>query len=148
MRGPPPQSPRLTLLRGNPGRRPLRSELRVEILGEAPPSPGFLDGEAADCWRRLGSELVKASVLSTLDLDILAVYAATYGRWVRAIQLLNGLEPADARFRLVSRIVRQAGQDLLRYAQEFGATPASRARVSSAPGGTPSKFGDLISDPA
>jgi P27 family predicted phage terminase small subunit len=138
------------MLRGNPSRRPLRSELRVEILGELPRAPEFLDGTAADCWRQLGGELVKASVLSTLDLDVLAIYAETRSRWIMATRLLNGLELPDKRFRPLVRIQRDAGRDLVALAQHFGATPVSRARVSSAPGGgAPSKFGDLISgDPA
>ena len=145
MRGRPPQPPHLTLLRGNPSRRPMRSELRVEILTELPAPPEFLtDPAAVEAWHQLGGELVRASVLSKLDLGPLAVYAELRGRWAQATQLLNELDPSDKRVPPLIRIQRDAARDLIAFAQQFGATPASRARVSSAFDAPSSKFGDLI----
>jgi hypothetical protein len=45
---------------------------------------------------------------------------------------------------LFAGTARQAKQDFVRFAQELGATPVSRSRVSVSPGGGPSKFGHLI----
>jgi phage terminase small subunit len=103
-----------------------------------------LSDDAIACWHLTGGELIKAGILSSLDLAILEAYADSYGRWLQLLRLMKDLPPTDPNWRVFSRTARQAKQDFVCFAQELGATPVSRSRVSVSPGGGPSKFEHLI----
>src|SRR5215471_18212873 len=143
MRGRKPLPADVVRLRGNPGCRPIRSPPRPTILSELPPPPPFLTDEAITCWQTTGAELIRVGVLSSLDLAVLGAYADSYGRWVQILRLMKDVAPSDPRWRVFSRTARQAKHDFVRFAQELGATPVSRSRVSVSPGGGGSKFGHL-----
>ena len=57
MPGRPPTPTHLKLLRGNPGKRPIRPEPQPEQPPTPPEPPDFLTGYAFDEWRRVAPEL-------------------------------------------------------------------------------------------
>jgi P27 family predicted phage terminase small subunit len=125
-----------------------------------PEPPAFLMPGAKDEWWRAGPELHRLGLLTVLDVAVFAAYCQACGRWQQAEELLRQQAERDpetgalvvktATGSLMQnpllRVAITAAADMIRYAGEFGMSPAARSRVA---GGivaqmAPSKFGDLI----
>jgi P27 family predicted phage terminase small subunit len=162
MPGPPPTPTVLKLLRGNPGRRPIRPEPQPPQAAEPPDAPLFLVGYAADEWDRVAGWLHLMGLLSALDVMPLAAYCQAYAHWRTAEEVLAAMaakDPVSAGLLIRSQggdaiqnplvgVARRAAADMVRYAGEFGMSPAARARISAGVGFEPpagsGKFDGLI----
>jgi P27 family predicted phage terminase small subunit len=147
-RGPRPIPTHLRVLQGNPGHRPLnRDEPQPLIPDECPDPPEFLTGYAADEWWRVGAELHRLGLLTIVDIAPLAAYCNAYERWRTAEEslkkiadndpVMHGLmikRDANAVVNHLVGIARKAAGDMVRYASEFGLTPAARARIAAGVG--------------
>src|SRR5215470_16972467 len=145
MPGPPPTPLTLRLLRGNPGRRPLRSEPEPSPLPEPPDPPVFLVGHAADEWRRVATELHMLGVLRGIDIQLLAAYCVSYSMWRTAVETLTTMAARDPvthgllvrtvdgnpRRNPLMKIATDAANDMVRFAGQFGIGAASRARIAA-----------------
>jgi len=149
--GPPPTPTRLKLIRGNPGRRPLRREPEPACAPKCPEPPPHVTEHGADEWRRTGPELHRLGLLSVLDMSAFEAYCIAYGRWRKAEEELVDAElvvPGSTENRVANpllKIATRAARDLIRFGSEFGLTPSARARVAAGrvfP--EDSKFGDLL----
>jgi P27 family predicted phage terminase small subunit len=151
----------LRLLQGNPGKRPIRDEPQPFVPAEAPAPPPFLDAYATEEWLRLAAELHRMRLLTIVDLAALAAYCTAYSRWRNAEEVLKRMSDADPVMRgliiksnktgsaienPLAYIARKAAQEMLRFAVEFGFTPAARSRIAAGVGAPPmqTKFGDLL----
>ena len=76
MPGPPPEHPRLRLLKGNPGKHPARSPPEPARTEQCPEPPEHLKGYAREAWLHLAPELHKLNLLTTLDIGRLVPIAA------------------------------------------------------------------------
>lgn len=154
--GPKPKPTALKILNGNPGRRPLpANEAQLEITKPEPPD--HLAPEAVLEWNRLVEALYKSGLMTDADVGALASYCSAYGRWVQAERQLNEAAKADPETGgLVIRtsngnviqnplvgIANKAHNDVMRYAAEFGMTPASRTRVDAKPKKSANPFENL-----
>ena len=159
MRGRPPTPTFLKLLRGNPGKGVLpKGEPEPQRPDDIPPPPSFLTGYAADEWRRLAGELYYLKLLTVIDVNLLAAYCQAYKRWREAEEALQELGASLPLKGLMMRvgggalvrnplvaISQHACSDMVRFASEFGLSPAARARIAMPPRGEgPSKFADLL----
>jgi P27 family predicted phage terminase small subunit len=160
MPGPKPTPTHLRLLRGNPGKRPIGRELEPPRTTEPPEPPNFLVGYALDEWWRVAPGLWQLGLLSPLDVSTLAAYCQAYKHWRTAEELLAGMaerDPATSALLVrrasgdvgqnpVVRIAANAAADMVRYAAEFGFSPAARSRVAAgiARETASSKFDGLI----
>jgi P27 family predicted phage terminase small subunit len=157
--GPPPIPIPLKLLRGNPGKKPIPTQFEPERLPEVPNAPAFLLGFAREEWDRVAPSLHTLGLLSVLDLMPFAAYCLAYQHWRQAEERLGELavEDPESRGLLVKvregharrsplvQIAASAAADMLRYASEFGMTPAARTRISTGVGREPAgKFDGLI----
>ena len=160
-RGPKPMPTHLKLLRGNPGHQVLNKNEPQPMLGDEPlPPPNYLDGYAKEEWLRLSTELHRLRLLTICDVAALAAYCDAYGRWRDAKEALDRIRANDPTMRglmikresaiitnpLVSS-ARKAAGDMVRFASEFGLTPAARARIGAGPYGDSTrknKFGGLL----
>jgi P27 family predicted phage terminase small subunit len=149
----------LKLLRGNPGKQVLpQGEAEPATPDEIPPPPSFLSGYAAEEWRRLAPELHYLKLLTPIDINALAAYCQSYKRWreaeeallelgsslpLRGLMLRDQKGGALLRNPLVS-IAQHAAADMVRYASEFGLSPAARARIAFPAGDKASKFAGLL----
>jgi P27 family predicted phage terminase small subunit len=160
-RGPRPIPTHLKLLRGNPGRQKLNeNEPQPEIPPNIPAPPAFLNGYALEEWHRVERELYALKLLTNVDINPLAAYCVAYQRWRDAEEMLHDMAKRDGVTRALLikgtkgvavrnplvAVARQAALDMVRYASEFGLTPAARSRIAAGPfGETPvSKFDGLL----
>lgn len=138
-RGPQKSPTAIEVLRGNPGKRELnKNEPKFEKGDEVPPPPAFLSAYAKKEWKRLAPVLYKNGLLTKADYSALAAYCQNYHRWIEAekeIRKWNGLTYKDEKGKSVVipeiSVANDAMQNMLRFAKEFGMTPASRTGVTA-----------------
>lgn len=148
----------LKVIEGNPGKRPIPEEPKPDI-GELPAPPEFLTAEAKEEWERISVQLHRLGLLTVVDVASLGAYCQAYGRWVlaeRAIAkmaandvLTGGLMIKTTNGNAIQNPLvgtsNKAASDMVRYAAEFGLTPAARARLAIGSIEKPkSKFDGLI----
>jgi P27 family predicted phage terminase small subunit len=160
-RGPRPMPTHLRLLRGNPSKEPLnKNEPQPFIEPTIPDAPKFLTGYAADEWYRISEELYRLKLLTSVDTHTLAAYCEAYMIWRTAVEthaamadrdaVTHGLMVKNANGSAMQNpivlTIRQAGNDMVRFAGEFGLSPAARSRISGLddPSGPSSKFGRFL----
>jgi P27 family predicted phage terminase small subunit len=141
------------MLRGNPGQYPLNTDEPEPLLfSSVPEAPPFLSGYAREEWYRITPELHRMRLVTLVDINALAAYCLAYERWRTAEELakVRGLmvQTRGGPFRvnpLVS-IAERAADKMVRYAAEFGFTPASRSRITAGIGEPrkPTKFDGLL----
>jgi P27 family predicted phage terminase small subunit len=126
----------LKVVEGNPGKRALPQN-EPKPSGAVPEKPSFSTEEASECYDRMTNELKIMGLLHAADVDSIEIYCETFGVWRRA-------QRAVARGVLVNRgtedrpnwvtnpawrIARDAAGLLKQLAEQFGLTPAARARI-------------------
>jgi len=137
MRGRRPKPTRVKALTGNPGKRPL-NEYEPQPEAKIPECPPQLGPVARAEWDRLAPELGKLRLLTELDRAALAAYCGAYGFWteaIEAIQKYGTMLKSPSGYPQQSPYVAVANRQaeiMIRVAAEFGFTPASRGRISTA----------------
>jgi P27 family predicted phage terminase small subunit len=135
-RGPAPTPTKLKLLRGNPGRRPIRDEPQPTGL---PVLPEGMSTAARAVWDRIIRDYEATGVLTGVDADALRVYCEAVVRYEHAAQLLEKSGPlvkgAERRGgELVKnplhQIVRDNAELVRAFARELGFTPSARSALS------------------
>lgn len=138
-RGPPPKPTALKILNGNAGKHRLDGREPQPAVG-TPHCPEWMSEEARRVWKRLVPQLRAMKVLTLVDADALAIYCHTYARWRDAEDFISkhgtvypirddhGRVKCMLQFPQVS-IARNLLLVLRAYQQEFGMSPAARARV-------------------
>lgn len=147
-RGRKPTPTSLKLVKGNPGRRPL-NEKEAQVRLSQPSPPPFLSDDAKVEWGRVVGTLYNAGLMTELDRAVLAAYCQAYGRWAQAERALAAMAEKDPiNYALMIKTksgnaiqnplvgsANKAQADMVRYAAEFGMTPAARSRVQAGPNG-------------
>lgn len=161
MPGPKPMPTYLKVLRGNPGKRRIKPEPQPAIPDSVPDAPTYLARYAREEWNRIAPELYRLRLLTVFDIQPLAAYCVAYERWRTANERLDEIASRDPLAGLVIKTstkgtlmqspvflaARQSARDMIRYASEFGFTPAARARIGADGYGPPkpaSKFDGLL----
>jgi P27 family predicted phage terminase small subunit len=135
MPGPLPKPTHLKILSGNPGKRPLPENEPQPTKGEPSP-PDWLEGEAIEEWRRVVPELAALGLTALVDRAALVVYCQAWASYVSASRQLAEQGPTSTgrNGELVkhpaAQIARDSADLMNKYGQQFGFTPASRARLS------------------
>ena len=86
----------LKLLRGNPGKRPIKPEPEPSVPDTPPEPPDFLSEDAVNEWWRVAPELHALGLLTELDVAPFAAYCDAYARWITAERLLSAMADKDA----------------------------------------------------
>jgi P27 family predicted phage terminase small subunit len=142
LRGRKPLPTHLKLVKGNPGKRPLKAD-SVQPPPALPMPPAHLSDAAKVEWGRVSSTLYALRMLTDIDTAALGAYCEAYARWKEASDALAQMRQADPAMRgLLIRtsnqniiqnpligIANKAAADMVRYAAEFGMTPSARARI-------------------
>jgi P27 family predicted phage terminase small subunit len=141
-----PMPTHLKLLRGNPGQRSLNPHEPMPTLPERPPEPPeWLDGYALEEWRRIIIEAFRLKLVTSMDIQPLVAYCKAYARWRTAEETIAAMAERDTMMHgLIVKtqsggatpnplvwIAQSAARDMVRYAAEFGLTPAARSRIAA-----------------
>jgi P27 family predicted phage terminase small subunit len=119
--------------------------MQPEQAPGVPDPPPFITGYAAEEWWIVAVELHHMGVLTRIDLAPLAAYCHAYGQWRMAAETLARMQDNDPVMRAMIvkseygaaaqnplvYVVRKAASDMVRYAGEFGLTPAARSRIAA-----------------
>lgn len=153
MRGRPPKPTHLHVIDGTarPDRMERRKREPQPKPAQRPTCPAHLDPVARNEWRRVVPELVAIGVIARIDTATLAAYCQSYSRWVAAeleLQDHGGLtyvsETGVIRQHPAVRIATDAMTQMRIFAQEYGLTPASRARVQAHLDGEEEEEDDIL----
>lgn len=151
MRGRKAKPTNLKRLEGNPGKRNL-SVLEPIPPPEIPEPPRHLNAYAMEEWARISEQLGRMGLLTMVDQGTLGAYCSAYATWRQAeeeleasmtaqqnpmalfsIQLPRSLLVSTSNGTLIPNpligIRNKAAADMARYAEQFGFTPSSRARL-------------------
>ncbi|MFD1709079.1 phage terminase small subunit P27 family [Ottowia sp. GY511] len=153
-RGPLPKPAALRLLEGNASKRALDLSAGVNPTIAVPDAPRHLGREARKEWKRITPLLEELGLISGLDRAALALYCQTAGRLAELETSFNrkvdqrvkdGMDYSDAVYE-VSHAITPSGyaqqsvlvqlisrnrEQLHRYLQHFGLSPAARGRVQA-----------------
>ena len=135
----------LKLLRGNPGKRPIKPEPQPRVAEGVPEPPAHLTDDARLEWERIAPELYRLGLLTVLDTQTLVAYCDAYGRMMtckRAIALMAAKDPLTRGLMIKTTngnviqnplvgTMNKAALNMVRYASEFGLSPCARTRLSS-----------------
>ena len=147
----------MKLLDGNPGKQRLPSGVPAPP-DDMPDAPCHLDDYGRQEWERIADGLNVMGILRNVDQNILGAYCASYSRWRHAEEALNEFKKGPQFGALLLKtisgnwiqnpligIANKAAADMVKYASEFGLTPAARASlgIKNDPRGR-SKFDGLI----
>jgi P27 family predicted phage terminase small subunit len=136
-----PKPTHLKIIEGNPGKRRLNQREPQPTRGEMPDPPDFLNEHGKLEWVRLAPELYRLGLLTSVDLNPLAAYCQAFGRWLQAERALAEMKDRPANGLVIKTTsgnaiqnplvgtANKAARDMMRYASEFGLTPAARARL-------------------
>jgi len=137
MAGRKPLPTNVKIFRGNPGKRPLNGrEPRPGV--RMPPCPDHIQGPARKEWRRASRKLFRVGLLTEIDGPALAAYCEAYARWAEATAQVSrfgmivkspGGYPMPSPF---LSIIKAALAQMKGFRVEFGMTPSSRSRISTA----------------
>lgn len=143
-RGPPPKPTKLKVLQGNPGHQKLNMNEPEPRQSSGMRCPKWMPPEGRREWRRVVPELERLGLLSIVDQASLEGYCQSYADWRKNVDWIteNG-DVLPIRDKVTGKItylqqVPQVGMaqkalnDVRKFAQEFGLTPAARARLQTA----------------
>jgi P27 family predicted phage terminase small subunit len=154
MRGKTPTPTTLKIMRGNPGRRPLNlDEPWSPLLKRMPPAPGFLDDEGKRVWSAEGRRLIKAGLLTALDLTMFGTWCIWYSKRDIASRAVNksGLVikaggVGNPYINPYMSVISMCSKAMHQIEIEFGLSPASRTKVKSLNPAQRSLFDALLDD--
>lgn len=124
----------LKILRGNPGKRPIKDD-EPEAGEITTRPPAGLDVVARREWGRMVRKFGRLGVVKETDAEILSLYCQTYSRWRAAEAAIaeDGLAmmtPTGYRLHPCYSVSRDAALMMKSLLLEFGGSPASRTKVS------------------
>jgi P27 family predicted phage terminase small subunit len=139
-RGPPKKPAALKKRQGNPGGRDIPDE-PVFCSSDIEPPP-HLDELAVEEWKRVAPGLLINGLLTDVDKAVLAVYCECYSRWCEIESLISEQKKdtlvkgyivigsnGNTMINPLIRASKEAKDQMIRAAKEFGMTPSSRSDV-------------------
>jgi len=139
MRGGRPTPTALKIVRGNPGRRRLNpDEPSSPLLKRMPPAPAFLDDEGKRAWSTEGRRLIKAGLLTALDLTMFGTWCIWYSKRDLASRAVNqsgvvvrANGVGNPYINPYMSVISMCSKAMHQIEVEFGLSPASRSKVKS-----------------
>jgi len=159
LRGPPPKPTALRRLEGNPSRRALNPNEPQPSTQFSCEPPEELPEKGKEVWRALTSELKSIGLLTSIDLNAFHRYvnyllqyheahSKIEGKMVIAIKHTEA-EGGGLKYMMTNpyiSIANQAADKLSKLEQQFGMTPAARARMIGLINGKPTNDEDPYGD--
>lgn len=142
-RGPPPKPTKLKVLQGNPGHQKLNKNEPEPKQAVGMRCPKWMPDEGRKEWRRVVPELERLGLLSVIDQAALEGFCYSYAQWRKQVEwiAING-DVFPIRDKKTGKITylqqvpqvamgQKALNEMRKFAQEFGLTPAARARLQT-----------------
>jgi P27 family predicted phage terminase small subunit len=137
MRGRRPQPSTLRILHGS--RKPLNSEEPSSpLLKRMPQAPEFLDDEGKRAWSAEGRRLIKAGLLTALDLTMFGTWCIWYSKRDLASRAVNqsgvvvrANGVGNPYINPYMSVISMCSKAMHQIEIEFGLSPASRSKVKS-----------------
>ena len=137
-RGPAGKPTALKLLEGNPGKREVNlNEPKYPLSAESEKPPAWLGPYGKKEWRRIFPLLKTNGIMTDADYMALCGYCQNVDTWVMAEKnkRANGLTTVTSNGTEVQHpavgISNTAVTNMLKFAKEFGLTPASRQNLTA-----------------
>ena len=137
MRGAAPKPTVVKVLQGNPVKRALpKGEPMPATADRVPSAPRWLSEEARAEWKRLAPRLHAVGLLTEVDTQALGLLCESFAQYVAAKAIVDreGLllmsDKGNAYQHPAAGLMTQARGELMKWAREFGMTPAARSRIS------------------
>src|SRR5688572_5278476 len=111
--GKKPQNARLTLLKGNPGKRPV-NEAEPSPSGEVV-KPAFVKGAALQLWKKYAPDLEAKGVLTAWDCHMFGVWCCLMAEFAKSPERFSSQKLTQMRM----------------YGEAFGLLPPGRARLKT-----------------
>ena len=134
--GPTPKPTALKVLQGNPGKRALPKGEPKPDSGRLPSAPRWLSDEAKREWKRLAPRLHAVGLLTEVDGLALAMLCEAFAQYMAAKTVVDSegmllvSEKGNSYQHPAAGLMTQARGELMKWAREFGMTPAARSRIS------------------
>lgn len=147
-RGPKPKPAELKILAGEREDRVNRSAPKP--ARSRPVFPAHLDAYGREAWEDLIPQLEQLGILTEADGHALALYCATYSRWrtardeIAATGVTAYTGQGSIKGNPACTVAAQAERMLVQLLAEFGLTPSSRGRLSSAQGQSQDALAEFI----
>jgi P27 family predicted phage terminase small subunit len=125
-------------------------EPKPPLQQRVPPPPAHLSDEGKREWRRMGKELVRLGLLTSVDKAEFAVYCQSWGRWVEAETALRqyGAVIVTPNKMLAQSpylaIANRAMADMRAACASFGMSPSSRGKVKGEKPEDRDEFGEMF----
>ena len=122
---------------GGGGHRLLPDEVDMPAPTRAKAAPRSLGQDGRRAWRRLARDLVAAKILSNVDFDALHAYCSAIDQFLKAERYVkkNGMHTYASSGAMVAspyvNMRNQAQEQMRKWANELGITPAARSRVEA-----------------
>lgn len=140
--------PNLTVLRGNPGNRPIPAASK-SLTGKPLP-PADLEGEAFAEWSRITTYLERVGRIESIDYAALVVYCSAWAAFDAARRALDehgplvvgrdgGLVKNPA-----AQIMKDSADIMLKYGSKFGFSPKDRQNLGIGSDGEGDDLGDML----
>ncbi len=133
-------------------RRPLNAnEPSSPLLKRMPPAPEFLDDEGKRAWSAEGRRLIKAGLLTALDLTMFGTWCIWYSKRDLASRAVNqsgvvvrANGVGNPYINPYMSVISMCSKAMHQIEIEFGLSPASRSKVRSLNPAQRDLFGDLL----
>lgn len=149
-RGPAPTPTVIKKLRGNPGKRRLNDAEPRPGAARLPSAPRWMSEAARGHWRKLSKGLFDCGLLTEVDAPALAMLCETLAQYIEAKRLVQeeGMVATSDQGNVYQHpavgLMKSSRTDFLRWAREFGMTPASRTRISLDGEGEEESLADIL----
>lgn len=140
-RGTKPEPTHLKLLKGNPGKRPLNKN-EPKPVPVAPKAPYWMRSTAKTLWKKIGPQLERMGLLTSVDGPAFEAACENYAVWVHCAKYLTQHGLTYEVETKSGTVIQQRPEVLIgnkallafkAFCTEFGLTPSSRAGIDLKP---------------
>jgi P27 family predicted phage terminase small subunit len=125
----------------------------LHALKRMPPAPEFLDDEGKRAWSREGRRLIRAGLLSELDLSMFGTWCIFWSKRDEASRALNKTAVVvraggvgNPYINPYMSVIAMCSKAMHQIEVEFGLSPASRSKVKSLNPNQRNLFADFLDD--
>lgn len=153
-KGRKPLPDKVKKLRGNPGKRAIKTDAIQSDNGSVfPVQPSWMDAKAKALWKELRPLLEPLDAIQKLDKVSLALLCQTYAEWRDTNQLVEDhgyfqeIFTENGQKKQAQPFVAQrsdAAKRLVSLMAEFGMTPSARAKIKGPEGEKENPLADIL----